>query len=220
MTKNKENQSVKTPRRGRPLRGTEDARRAKLLAAAEDMFLEHGFSASMDDIAKAAGVSKKTIYGCVDTKEKLFEAVMQARIAGSHISKLPEAVTKVSEIEDALVQFFCELARFALSPVSVRLFRAVVGESARFPEIAATYYREGPAHMVKSLATWFALLAQQGLIALDDPAEAAAILGGGIVAAPLRSLALGVTKHWTEAEIERRARMTVRLFLKGALLQR
>src|SRR5262245_55708744 len=106
MAKEMKNQGVKKSRRGRPPRGTEDARRAALLAAAEDVFLDRGFAASMDDIAKAAGVSKKTIYGCVDTKEKLFEGVMQARIASSHISKLPVAVTKVAEIEDALVQFF------------------------------------------------------------------------------------------------------------------
>src|SRR5580698_4504059 len=65
------------PKRGRPLRGTEDARRQSLLKAAEELFMDQGFgAASMDAVAKRAGVSKKTIYCFFDNKEKLFEAVM------------------------------------------------------------------------------------------------------------------------------------------------
>ena len=110
----------------------EDARRKALLAAAEDAFLEKGLAASMDDIAKRAGVSKKTIYGCVATKELLFAGVIRSRIENSQVHHLPETVADVRAIEEALVQFFVQLARFVLSPPSVRLYRTVAAEATRF----------------------------------------------------------------------------------------
>jgi len=49
--------------------------REKILLGATDLFLNYGFkSVTMDDIASALGVSKKTIYQHFDTKTKLVEA--------------------------------------------------------------------------------------------------------------------------------------------------
>ncbi|WP_157976021.1 TetR/AcrR family transcriptional regulator [Lewinella sp. IMCC34191] len=54
---------------------TEDQR--KLIASAEDMFKRIGIrSVSMDDIAREIGVSKKTLYQTVETKEHLVSMVM------------------------------------------------------------------------------------------------------------------------------------------------
>ena len=174
----------------------------------------------MDDIAKRAGVSKKTIYGCVATKELLFAGVIHARIENSQVHHLPETVTDASAIEEALVQFFVQLARFVLSPPSVRLYRTVAAEATRFPELARTYYNEGPAHVINTLGTWLAARVREGWLVLDDPNEAAAIMGGSVIAAPLRNLTLEISGADDEATIERRARVTVRYFLRGALAKR
>ncbi len=205
------------PRRGRPPKGSEESRRKALLAAAEEVFLEKGLAASMDDIAKRAGVSKKTIYGCSETKEKLFADVMHTRIENSMVSELPDSVANAQALEDALVQFFTELSRFVLSPVSVRLYRAVTAEATRFPELARTYYEEGPAHVIDILGKWLAARARDGIIALENPSEAAAILGSSVIAGPLRNLALGVGGTPTTTSIEQRARTTAQFFLRGAL---
>src|SRR5258708_16810408 len=56
-----------------------EQKRTTIVAAARESFLESGYSqASMDGIAKAAGVSVKTIYGHFENKNELFSAVMQA----------------------------------------------------------------------------------------------------------------------------------------------
>src|SRR6266567_3099344 len=69
-------------RRGRPCQIAEPERRQLLLDAAESVFLESGYSsASMDDIARRAGMSKKTLYRLFETKESLFAAVIAARRA-------------------------------------------------------------------------------------------------------------------------------------------
>ncbi len=208
------------PRRGRPPKGSEDARRKALLAAAEDVFLEKGLAASMDDIAKRAGVSKKTIYACVATKERLFADIIHARIENSQVHGLPDTVADARAAEEAMVRFFVQLARFVLSPPSVNLYRTVAAEAARFPDLARTYYNEGPAHVINILGTWLAARVRDGLLAIDDPHEAASIMGGSIIAAPLRNLTLGISGADTEVAIEKRARSTVRYFLKGALAKR
>ena len=208
------------PRRGRPLKGSEDARRKALLAAAEEVFLEKGLAASMDDIAKRAGVSKKTIYACAATKEALFADIVHTRIENSRVSELPDTVADARTLEDALVRFFVELSRFVLSPVSVRLYRTVAAEATRFPELARAYYTEGPAHVINILGTWLAARVRDGMLVLDNPKEAAAILGGSVIAAPLRNLTLGIIGADREDVIERRARATVRYFLNGALAKR
>lgn len=60
---------------GRPMRA--DARRnhARLLAAAREAFTEHGYEASLDDIAKSAEVGPGTLYRHFPTREALLAAV-------------------------------------------------------------------------------------------------------------------------------------------------
>jgi len=55
-----------------------EARPQELLAAALDLFVERGFAATrLDDVAKAAGVSKGTLYLYFSSKEDLFKAVVR-----------------------------------------------------------------------------------------------------------------------------------------------
>src|SRR5262249_45654807 len=64
----------------RPLQtgGAEDsAKRRQILDGARAVFLSRGFdAASMGEIAKAAGVSKGTLYVYFENKEELFEAIV------------------------------------------------------------------------------------------------------------------------------------------------
>lgn len=55
-----------------------DARPQELMAAALDLFVERGFSATrLEDVATAAGVSKGTVYLYFPNKEELFKAVIR-----------------------------------------------------------------------------------------------------------------------------------------------
>ena len=66
-----------TAKRGRR---PDPAKDAAILDAANALFLERGYTASVDDIAAAAGVSKQTVYARFASKEDLFEAVVRAGI--------------------------------------------------------------------------------------------------------------------------------------------
>src|SRR5215510_15347429 len=66
--------------RGRPRQLDDSARRERLIAAAEQVFVELGYgAANMDGIARRAGMSKKTIYQVFETKQDLFAAVIESR---------------------------------------------------------------------------------------------------------------------------------------------
>lgn len=70
-----------------------------LLASAHDLFMKYGIkSVSMDDISKRLGVSKKTIYSCVATKDDLIASVLD-----KHLEKDECEIKKIlSESSDAI----------------------------------------------------------------------------------------------------------------------
>ena len=56
----------------------ESAKRRQIIDGARAVFLSRGFdAASMNDIARAAGVSKGTLYVYFHDKERLFEAIVE-----------------------------------------------------------------------------------------------------------------------------------------------
>ena len=80
--------SKATPRR----RLTADERRAAILASALDVFSERGYHASsIDDIARAAGISKALIYEHFSSKEELYGSLLEQH-AGELFERLAAAV--------------------------------------------------------------------------------------------------------------------------------
>jgi TetR/AcrR family transcriptional regulator, mexJK operon transcriptional repressor len=56
-----------------------------------------------------------------------------------------------------------------LTPRLMQLLRLVIGEVARFPELARVLYERGPQHAIAILAQTFKRLAGRGLLVIDDP---------------------------------------------------
>ncbi|GGM08815.1 TetR/AcrR family transcriptional regulator [Dactylosporangium sucinum] len=64
----------------KPLRADARRNRARVLAAAEDVFAEHGVGASTEEVARRAGVGIGTVFRHFPTKEALLEAVLVERM--------------------------------------------------------------------------------------------------------------------------------------------
>ena len=74
-------EAVSRPR-GRPPTRSDDETRHLIAEAARHEFTTHGYAgACIDDVAKRAGVSKKTLYRLVPAKADLFKASVTDRIA-------------------------------------------------------------------------------------------------------------------------------------------
>jgi AcrR family transcriptional regulator len=184
---------------------------AQVLEGARKVFMDRGYEgASVDEIARAAGTSKATLYSYFPDKRQLFEAVMQTQCGRT--GTVIDQETADEPLEAALRRMARSFATFLFSPGAQEMFRVCIAESGRFPELGAAFHASGPARAHARLAAFFAAAGARGELAVDDPETAAeqftALCKAGLF---LRAL-LGGPPAGPE-EIERVADEAVRTFL-------
>lgn len=146
---------------------------AQLLDGARAVILARGFEgASVDDIAREAGISKATMYRYYPDKAALFAAVMQ-RDCSRTAETLLGLETEGRPIEDVLIDLGRRHVGFILTPNAVAMFRTAVAESERFPEVGQAFYGFGIDRSRAWLAPVLAERAAAGELAIDDPDAAA-----------------------------------------------
>ena len=123
----------------------------QIIKAALAVFGECGLaSARLQDIAERAGVSKGTIYLYFPNKEELFrEMIMQTAVAA--IERAEEANVQGTPTNQ-LLAFMRGYWAFVRSPVFLTIYRLVLGELHRFPDLAKFYAHEVVARGQKLLA--------------------------------------------------------------------
>ena len=156
--------------------GRSERKRRDILDAARTAFLERGYDeTSMDDVAAKAGVSKPTIYKHFGDKDRLFSATIEAEIADaeSNTQALINALPTTQDLARDLRRFARAHVADVMQPQLVRMRRRLIGEAERFPDLAATWFRNGPARGHSTLAAVFSKLADRGLLSIEDPLVAA-----------------------------------------------
>ena len=201
--------------RGRPpLRSDEETLRL-ILDAAASMFRDGGYAGTgMSAIAARAGVSTKTLYRLVPTKDELFQRVISSRI--SRFVLAVDAMDEASgDLAGGLERLLTAYGNLAFDPEVISVYRLVVGECVRFPEIGRTFFETAIKPAGRAIADWLARQTRQGLIELDDPERAAEILRGMMVFEPQRAALLGQAPPPDAAAIAARARACAMLFVRG-----
>jgi AcrR family transcriptional regulator len=160
---------------GRPVEAEEDnAKRRQIVEGARLVFLARGFdAASMGDIAKAAEVSKGTLYVYFKNKEELFAAIVQQECC-SHAEGAFEIDDSNSDVEGVLTRLGGEYVSFLCNTGKASSLRIVVAIADRMPEIGKTFYETGPAFGIGRLATYLAAQVRAGTLAIEDCEVAAA----------------------------------------------
>jgi AcrR family transcriptional regulator len=131
-------------RRGRPPAGQDPAKRKQIIDGARRVFIEMGFdAASMNDITRAAGVSKGTIYVYFASKEELFEALIEDE-RRAIFNNLYEALERGDDLRETLIRYGIGLAVKITSDTVVHAQRTVIGICERIPELGARFYERGP----------------------------------------------------------------------------
>lgn len=140
----------------------------QVLEGAREIFMSDGFEgASVDDIARAAGVSKATLYSYFPDKRLLFmevakaECIRQADSAVETIDPDAPAATVLKEAAWQMVHFFT-------SDFGQRVFRLCVAESDRFPELGREFYNSGPALVRDRLIEFMNCAIDRGELKIDD----------------------------------------------------
>ncbi|WP_212626251.1 TetR/AcrR family transcriptional regulator [Pseudomonas sp. PP3] len=153
-----------------------------VVAGARAVFLEHGFTAATTDmIQRAAGVSKSTVYAYYPTKEALFESVIEAECerALREVGEISPSQNNVREVLTGLARAYMNIF---LSPGGLALFRVIVGEAPRFPQLARRFYLVGPQSMNKLVARYLDKACADGALDVSSVGlEAAASVFNNLV---------------------------------------
>jgi AcrR family transcriptional regulator len=156
-------------KRGRPTAAERRVREAQILSTALAVFLRCGFgNATVDELAAAAKVTKRTIYAYFGDKDALFAAMVRELAVGVSLN----AATDHGTLEALAANIIMRVHSDEL----VGLHRLVIAETGRFPELARVLYSHGDARHIARLA--------EHIRAERDPRQAT-------LAEPLFSLLLG-----------------------------
>ncbi len=150
----------------------EPAKRRQILDGARRVFLADGFDgASMNDIARVAGVSKGTLYVYFNSKEQLFEALIREdRQQQAERLVIP---ADAADPRAALAAWGRELIALMTQPEMIALVRIVIGATAKFPNLGRAFYESGPCYGETKLAARLEAWRAEGALHFDDGRVAA-----------------------------------------------
>lgn len=199
-------------------RGLLAEKRWAIVGAAQEVFLREGFSrASVDAIAEAAGVSKRTVYNHFVGKEQLFLSVIEDTIAPiiTRFTQLADQhLGTVTDLEGDLTAFARDWVRLTvLFPGHAALLRLVIAEATHFPQLAEAWRSAGPDPTHRALTAHLSRIAGQGLLSIPDPADAARHLTA-LVTHPPQSQSFFGTLPLSDADSDRLVSSAVRAFLQ------
>lgn len=192
--------------------------RAAVLDAARTLFLRNGYAGTtMEEIAAAAGVTKRTVYNNYADKEALFTQIVAqvTAYAEEYARGLRDELTvgiTAESLPSTLDDLGCRLALAIMRPEVIALRRLLVGEARAFPALARDYFDRAPGQVIDALASGFEHLGRAGLLQVTDARRAAAQFAYLLVGEPLDRAILAGTIP-SEEEIVACAREGVETFL-------
>lgn len=194
--------------------------RAVIIAAATDQFLANGYlAANVDEIARQARVSKRTIYNIFGGKEQLFREILSGSFATAErfCEEVAATLAETDDVAGELTAIAIRLAHDVLGGGRVvTLRRLLIGEAARFPELVREYYDRAPGRVIAALAEGLAEFNRRGLLRADDTRIAAEHFAFLVLGASLdRALFITDEDPPSPREIERRALEGVATFLRA-----
>ena len=191
----------------------ENAKRRQILEGARSVFLSQGFDrASMDEIARAAGVSKGTLYVYFNSKQRLFEdLIVEDRRAQAE--QIVDFDVADPDIRGVLTRFGVNLCEMLQRPQTVALIRIVIAASAQFPDIGRTLYASGPAHGIKRISAYFDAQVARGALSMRDTELGAAQFIELCLCRSLKPLLFSVTGPASRASIEANVTSAVDMIL-------
>jgi AcrR family transcriptional regulator len=153
--------------------GYEDSsKRRQILDGARKVFMDLGFDgASMGEIARAAGVSKGTLYVYFADKSRLFEAIVEEEALEKgavefNLSRERDAAITLLEFGEAYIAMLCR-------PGGGSAIRTVMAIAERMPEVGRRYYGEVLEKTIDRLAGYLEARASANELAIDDCQHAA-----------------------------------------------
>jgi AcrR family transcriptional regulator len=119
-----------------------DKRKLVLLHAALDEFFERGFNAArMEDIAKRASLSKGTLYLYFNSKQALFQALIE-EIALPTLGRTSQLAEEASSATEALTRLMTYIPQIIRNSPMPKLMKVLLADSRAFPELVLLYKQQ------------------------------------------------------------------------------
>jgi AcrR family transcriptional regulator len=150
----------------------DSSKRRQILDGARKLFLDLGFDgASMGEIARAAGVSKGTLYVYFADKNRLFEVIVEEEVLDQqkvafNFDANREVATTLHEFGQAYIELLCR-------PGGGSAIRTVMAIAERMPEVGSRFYSNVVAHTIARLAAYLDARVTAGDLAIEDSKLAA-----------------------------------------------
>ncbi|SEH56910.1 transcriptional regulator, TetR family [Magnetospirillum fulvum] len=190
------------------------ARRQAMLDAARELFLEKGFECtSLSDIVERSKGSRSTLYDQFGSKDGLLRALVEG-ITSTVWELLGDETGPCTFCEAGLIELGGRFVRAALAPDNIAVYRILVAEGHRVPEIAELFFNTGPRTLERRLAERF----RAALSVREDagsPDEIAQIYLGAMLGDLHVRQVLGLVPHWSDEQIDSHVRIAVGIFLDG-----
>ncbi|MFW8633457.1 TetR/AcrR family transcriptional regulator [Cribrihabitans pelagius] len=140
----------------------------QVIEGARQVFMADGFEgASVDSIAKAAGVSKATLYSYFPDKRLLFMEVVRGVCMQQADSALDMAAPSCGP-RQVLRAAAEHILAVILSDFSLRMFRICVAEADRFPELGPQFFESGPKVVQEQIRSYLQEAAARGELKIED----------------------------------------------------
>ncbi|WP_101067058.1 TetR/AcrR family transcriptional regulator [Roseovarius salinarum] len=185
----------------------------QVLEGARSVFMRDGFEgASVDEIARAAGVSKATLYSYFPDKRLLFSEVARLE-CNRQADEALDVIGANAPVEQVLREAADRIVRFFLSDFGQQVYRICVSESYRFPELGRRFYESGPQLLRQRLRQVLSDYVVAGELKIEDM-DLAADQFGELCKSDLFVRGLcGLCPDPSEAEIDRVVTGAVEMFL-------
>ncbi len=185
----------------------------QVLIGARDVFLVHGYeAASVDEIARASGVSKATLYSYFPDKQHLFIEVVRSE-CNRQADAAVEVIAPDAPASVVLEQVARHILAFVLSDFAQAVFRVCVSEAERFPELGRAFYESGPRLGHLRLVAWMQSAVAEGKLAIDDVPLAADQFAELCKASLWTKSFFGIQTRFSKAEVDHVIHGAVATFL-------
>ena len=151
-----------------PLVDQEDSsKRRQILDGARKVFMDLGFDgASMGEIARAAGVSKGTLYVYFADKSRLFEAIVEQEMSDQqkvafNFDPERDVATTLRDFGQTYIQWLCR-------PGGGSAIRTVTAIAERMPDVGRRYYKNVLEKTINRLASYLEAHVKANDLAIED----------------------------------------------------
>lgn len=193
--------------------GQIDVRKTEaILEAAAEVLAERGLGASIEEVARRAGVSKQTIYNHYGSKADLVRALMERRL--EQITAPLDQAREGEPVIRTLTLYAQSILTAVISPASIQMNRMGVASAVDMPQMARAIYDAGARNASLRLAAYLETRAGTELD-IADPAEASEVFAAMVIGRSQYRLMLGLQSGFEPNQIPERAAKSAARFVRA-----